>query len=85
MFGFKKNSSTVICISILLDTIEYYNDNTTDCYMGVYFMLTILVHCHLLSLDLEMLKICEDFADDHEIIFNARQKVNLVRVQILLT
>ena len=33
-------------------------------------MLTILVYCHLLSLDF-MLKICEDFADDHDIVFNA--------------
>ena len=32
-FGFKKNSSTVICASILLDTIEYYNENNTDCYL----------------------------------------------------
>ena len=24
-FGFKKNSSTIICTSLLLDTIEYYN------------------------------------------------------------
>ena len=32
-FGFKKNPSTVICTSILLDTIEYYNDNNTDCYL----------------------------------------------------
>ena len=32
-FGFKKNSSTVICTSILLDTIEYYNENKTDCYL----------------------------------------------------
>ena len=30
-------------------------------------MLTILVYCHLLSLDL---KICEDFVDNHDIIFN---------------
>ena len=32
-FGFKKNSSTVICTSIRLDTIEYYNENNTDCYL----------------------------------------------------
>ena len=32
-FGFKKNSSTVICTSILLDTIEYYNENNTNCYL----------------------------------------------------
>ena len=24
---------TVICTSILLDTIEYYNENNTDCYI----------------------------------------------------
>ena len=28
----KNNLSTVICTSILLDTIEYYNENNTDCY-----------------------------------------------------
>ena len=34
-------------------------------------MLMILVYCHLLSLHLKMLNIiCEDFADDHDIIFN---------------
>ena len=32
-FGFKKNSSTVIFTSILFDTIEYYNENNTDCYL----------------------------------------------------
>ena len=29
-FGFKKNSSTVICTSILKETIDYYNENKTD-------------------------------------------------------
>ena len=32
-FGFKKNSSIVICTSILSDTTKYYNDNNTDCYL----------------------------------------------------
>ena len=33
-FGFKPNSSTVICTSILRDvTIEYYNENGSDCYL----------------------------------------------------
>ena len=32
-FGFKKNSSTVICTSMLKETINYYNDNNTDCYV----------------------------------------------------
>ena len=32
-FGFKRNSSTVICTSLLLETIEYYNENDTDCYL----------------------------------------------------
>ena len=32
-FGFKKNSSTVICTSILKETIDYYNENQTDCYL----------------------------------------------------
>ena len=32
-FGFKPNSFTVICTSILRDTIEYYNENGSDCYL----------------------------------------------------
>ena len=32
-FDFKKNSSTVICISMLKETIDYYNENQTDCYL----------------------------------------------------
>ena len=31
--GFKKNSSTVICTSMLKETIDYYNENKTDCYL----------------------------------------------------
>ena len=30
-FGFKKNASTVLCTSLLMGTVEYYNDNDTDC------------------------------------------------------
>ena len=29
-FGFKKNSSTVICTSTLKDTIDYYKEHKTD-------------------------------------------------------
>ena len=32
-FGFKENSSTIICNQPLTETIEYYNSNNTDCYM----------------------------------------------------
>ena len=32
-FGFKKNASTVLCTSLLMETVEYYNDNDTDCYL----------------------------------------------------
>ncbi len=32
-FGFKKGASTAMCTSLLLDTIEYYNENDTDCYL----------------------------------------------------
>ena len=32
-FGFKKNSSTVICNSMLKETIDYYNENKTQCYL----------------------------------------------------
>ena len=32
-FGFKKNSSTVICTSMLKETIDYYIENKTDCYL----------------------------------------------------
>ena len=34
-FGFKKNSSTVIFTSMLKDTIDYYNENKTDCYFFI--------------------------------------------------
>ena len=32
-FGFKPNSSTVICTSLLRDTIEYYKENGSDCHL----------------------------------------------------
>ena len=32
-FGFKKKSSTVLCTSLLLETVEYYNENNTNCYL----------------------------------------------------
>ena len=32
-FGFKENSSTIICTQLLIKTIEYYNSNNTDCFM----------------------------------------------------
>ena len=32
-FGFKENSSTIICTQFLIETIEYYNSNNTDCFM----------------------------------------------------
>lgn len=32
-FGFKECSSTITCTSLLLETIEYYNGNSTDCYL----------------------------------------------------
>ena len=32
-FGFKKNASTVLCTSLLMETVEYYNENDTDCYL----------------------------------------------------
>ena len=35
-FGFKGNSSTIICTQLLIETIEYYNRNNTD-----YFMLLL--------------------------------------------
>ena len=31
--GFKENSSTIICTQLLIETIEYYNSNNTDCFM----------------------------------------------------
>ena len=31
-FGFKENSSTITCTQLLVETIEYYNINNTDCY-----------------------------------------------------
>ena len=32
-FGFKKKYSTVMCISMLLETIGYYNENGAGCYL----------------------------------------------------
>ena len=32
-FGFKKNFSTAFCTSMLKETIDYYNENKTDCYL----------------------------------------------------
>ena len=32
-FGYKKHSSTIVCTSLLLDTVEYYKENGSDCYM----------------------------------------------------
>ena len=32
-FGFNENSSTIICTQLLIETIEYYNSNNTDCLM----------------------------------------------------
>ena len=32
-FRFKKSSSTVICTSLMLETIDYYVENNTDCYL----------------------------------------------------
>ena len=32
-FGFKSHSSTTICTSLLCDTIEYYNEHGSDCYL----------------------------------------------------
>ena len=32
-FGFKKHSSTVTCTALLMETIEYYHENGSDCYL----------------------------------------------------
>ena len=32
-FRFKQHSPTVICTALLKDTIEYYTDNGSDCYL----------------------------------------------------
>ena len=32
-FGYKKQSSTIVCTSLLLNTVEYYRENDSDCYM----------------------------------------------------
>ena len=32
-FGFKQHSSTVICTALLIETIEYYVENGSDCYL----------------------------------------------------
>ena len=35
-FGFKKNSSTVICTSMFYETIDYFNKNKTECYLLLF-------------------------------------------------
>ena len=32
-FGFKQHSSTVTCTALLIETIEYYRENDSDCYL----------------------------------------------------
>ena len=32
-FGFRENSSTIICTQLLIETIKYYNSNNTDCFV----------------------------------------------------
>ena len=32
-FGFKENSSAIICTQVLIETIEYYNSSNTDSFM----------------------------------------------------
>ena len=32
-FGFKENFSIIICTQLLIETIEYYNSNNTNCFM----------------------------------------------------
>ena len=32
-FGFKEKASTVVCTALLKETIGYYNENNTDCYL----------------------------------------------------
>ena len=32
-FGFEKNSSNIICTSMLKETIDYYNENNTNCHL----------------------------------------------------
>ena len=32
-FGFKQHSCTVICTALLKNTIEYYTENGSDCYL----------------------------------------------------
>ena len=32
-FGYKKQTSTMVCTSLLQNTVEYYRENDSDCYM----------------------------------------------------
>ena len=32
-FGYKANSSTIICTSLLIETIDYYRENKIECYL----------------------------------------------------
>ena len=35
-FGFKENTSTITCTQLLIETVEYYNSNNTDCFMLLF-------------------------------------------------
>ena len=35
-FGFKENTSTITCTQLLIEIVEYYNSNNTDCFMLLF-------------------------------------------------
>ena len=37
-FGFKQHSSTVICTALLIETIEYYIEHGSDCYLLLFIV-----------------------------------------------
>ena len=39
------NNSTIICTQFLIETIEYYNSNNTDCFM-LLLVIILIVLCY---------------------------------------
>ena len=40
-FGYKKQSSTIVCTSLLLNTVEYYRENDSDCYIHRKYLIVL--------------------------------------------
>ena len=59
-FGYKKQSSTIVCTSLLLNTVEYYRENDSDCYILLLDASKAFDHVEYVKLfsDLRECKLC---------------------------